>query len=208
MPFEVEDIIKILAAFLAGACLGAEREYGNKAAGFRTLILITIGATVFTILSHHFFATGDRIASNIVTGIGFIGAGVIFKTGPSIHGITTAATIWMAAAIGMSIGVGDYWLAAIALIFVMATLIIMNRMESAINNFMQAKTYMFTVQQAVDLQKIEADLRHLNLTFTRKKLYKENNLIKASFKVIAGKVRHNSLANHFAAADYIVGFDV
>lgn len=208
MPFETEDIIKIIAAFLAGACLGAEREYGNKAAGFRTLILITIGATVFTILSHNFFNTGDRIASNIVTGIGFIGAGVIFKTGASIHGITTAATIWMAAAIGMCIGIGDYWLAFIALVFVMATLIVMNRLETVFNKIKQVKTYIITVQQADDLHKIEVDINNRRLKFTRSKLYKADCLVTASYKVVAGKNNHKLLAEYFASADYIISFEV
>jgi len=100
MSPESEQIIQIFAALLAGAILGLEREYHNKPAGFRTMILICVSSCLFTILSVSLLG-GDRIASNIVTGIGFIGAGVVFKEGANVRGITSAAIIWMAAAIGM-----------------------------------------------------------------------------------------------------------
>jgi putative Mg2+ transporter-C (MgtC) family protein len=106
-------LIKVAIAFIAGALLGIEREYRSEPAGFTTMILICVGSTVFTILSASFVDNGDRIASNIISGVGFLGAGVIFKEGLTVRGITSAATIWMAAAIGMSIGLGFYAMAAL-----------------------------------------------------------------------------------------------
>jgi putative Mg2+ transporter-C (MgtC) family protein len=80
MIIPVEDILKIVEAFIAGALLGIEREYRSKPAGLRTLILITVGSTLFSMLSLSIVsASPDRVASNIVTGVGFVGAGVIFK---------------------------------------------------------------------------------------------------------------------------------
>src|ERR1700752_2697526 len=105
------DIVKILLSFALGSLLGIEREYKKKPAGFRTLIMITVGATLFTILSNRIAANPDRIAANIITGIGFIGAGVIFKEGVKVSGMTTAATIWISAAIGMATGYGAFPLA-------------------------------------------------------------------------------------------------
>src|ERR1700761_4010181 len=96
-------VIKLAVATLVGGVLGAEREYRSKSAGFRTLTLICLGATIFTIFSQYIGGAGnpDRIASNIVTGIGFVGAGVIFKGDTSkVNGITTAAMIWVTAALG------------------------------------------------------------------------------------------------------------
>ena len=107
----MQDIIlKLFLSVVIGGAIGAEREYRSKSAGFRTMTLICLGATLFTIFSQYIGAGGnpDRIASNIVTGIGFVGAGVIFK-GDSfgkVNGVTTAAMIWVTAALGMGIGGG------------------------------------------------------------------------------------------------------
>ena len=113
MEVNPADLTKILVAILCGGILGFEREYQNKSAGFRTIILITLGATIFTIISQRIGGSDDRIAANIITGIGFIGAGVIFKGSLDVKGLTTAAVIWIAAAIGMSIGIGEYLLAVL-----------------------------------------------------------------------------------------------
>jgi len=105
------------AAILSGAIVGSEREKREKPAGMRTLIMVTLGAAVFTMISFAFTTTtGDsgRVAAQIVAGIGFLGAGVIMRGRGLVSGTTTAATIWMMAAIGMVVGAG-YPLAAISL---------------------------------------------------------------------------------------------
>lgn len=121
---EYPMIIKLAVAMLAGFLLGLEREVQRKAAGVRTITLICMSSALFSILSIHFggLQSGDRIASNILTGVGFIGAGVIFRGGFTIDGITTAAVIWISSAIGMAIGVGKYDLAAFAVFFTLFTL--------------------------------------------------------------------------------------
>ena len=115
MVLTPDDVLKLLLALVAGGLIGAEREFRDKSAGFRTMILICVGATLFTILSHNLAPNSDpnRIAANIVTGIGFLGAGAILRDGLRITGLTTAATIWLAAAVGMAIG-GGYWLLGFA----------------------------------------------------------------------------------------------
>src|ERR1051326_9331173 len=92
-----EDIYKLLLAVLLGSVVGAEREYRTKSAGFRTLVLVCVGSTLFTIFSLRIggLNNGDRIAANIITGIGFLGAGAIFRSQSGGSGITTATTIWM-----------------------------------------------------------------------------------------------------------------
>ncbi|WP_018615575.1 MgtC/SapB family protein [Segetibacter koreensis] len=117
MEIPWSEILKIGCAFVAGTLLGIEREYRDKPAGMRTIILITVGAALFSLLNLTINTQSpDRIASNVVTGVGFLGAGVIFKEGMNVYGLTSAATIWVAAAIGMAIGFGNYWIGFVTLI--------------------------------------------------------------------------------------------
>ncbi len=129
--------VKILTAVLCGGLIGLEREISGKAAGLRTNILICMGATIYMVVSdlvpkmYGVPADPGRIASQVVTGIGFIGAGSIIRSGVSIAGLTTAAVIWLVAALGLVIGIG-YPLLAIA--FTLLTLIILiglGRIEKA-----------------------------------------------------------------------------
>jgi putative Mg2+ transporter-C (MgtC) family protein len=100
---QLEIVGRLALAGLLGAIIGLERELRGHPAGIRTLSLVTLGACLFTDVSQ-LIGAGDRIAAQIVTGIGFLGAGVIFREGTGIKGITTAATVWGAAAVGMAIG--------------------------------------------------------------------------------------------------------
>ena len=109
----------------AGLILGLERELKDKSAGLKTISIITLGSTLFTIMSYK-MGLGDsedstRIASYVVSGIGFLGAGVIYKEGFTVYGLTTAGIIWVSAAIGMSIGFGEF---NTALTFLLATLFV------------------------------------------------------------------------------------
>jgi len=142
MVSAIEVIVRFLLALLWGAMVGAEREYHGKAAGFRTTIMISIGACFFTMMSIAIGAPGnpDRIASNIVTGIGFLGAGVIFRGENRINGITTAATIWAVAAVGMGIGAGYYFAAGCASILILFILIVLPYTQDVIDQFNQSKT--------------------------------------------------------------------
>ena len=109
-------LIKLAAAVLVGGLIGAEREFRDKAAGFRTIIFIALGSTLFTVFSSLLAGQENdpaRIAANIVTGIGFLGAGAIMRDGGRVAGLTTAATIWLTAALGMGIGSGRILLASL-----------------------------------------------------------------------------------------------
>lgn len=109
LPSPWLEILLVLTAVVCGAILGAERERHEKPAGLRTLILVCLGSAVFTILSFVFTTTtGDsgRVSAQIVTGIGFLGAGAILHSRNGVSGMTTAATIWVTAAIGMTVGAG------------------------------------------------------------------------------------------------------
>jgi len=139
----IEEIIQVTVAFVIGAIIGIEREFRSKPAGFRTMILISVGSCLYTILSKEMGAQGssDRIASNIVTGIGFIGAGVIFKEGISVNGLTTAALIWVTAALGMAIGYHDYPVVIVVSIIVVVALFVLEPVQQFINTFHRVKDY-------------------------------------------------------------------
>ncbi len=126
--FELLDVYKAIISIVAGLILGFEREMKDKSAGLKTITVICLGSTLFSIISYKLAGDGDptRIASYIVSGIGFLGAGVIFKEGFTIYGLTTAGVIWIAAAIGMSIGFGEVY---IAFTFLISAIIIINSAE-------------------------------------------------------------------------------
>ena len=118
MGTELELVLRLLLAAVFGAAIGFQREKASKPAGLRTHTLICVGAALFTIASMYGFGTAAapaRVAAGIVTGIGFIGAGAIIRRGEGvIEGLTTAATIWAAAAIGLTVGTGLYLVSAVA----------------------------------------------------------------------------------------------
>lgn len=110
---EIEIVLRLLAACLFGGVIGYIRERGGKAAGLRTHILVCLGSALFTVVSIYMATTfkgvdASRIASTVVTGIGFIGAGAIIQEGGAVRGITTAASIWAVSAIGLAVGCGMY----------------------------------------------------------------------------------------------------
>lgn len=136
----VEFFIRIAVAVIFGFSIGLERELTNKYAGLRTHILVCLGACVFTLISIYGFPTfapGDnvildqatgirdtsRVAAQIVTGIGFIGAGTVLRNGPIVLGLTTAATLWIAASIGMACGAGMYDIAFAGTLLSILTLV-------------------------------------------------------------------------------------
>ncbi|MVT11208.1 MgtC/SapB family protein [Chitinophaga tropicalis] len=140
---EEHQLLKVIISVVIGALLGLEREYRHKAAGMRTLTLICLGSTLFTILSVELGYPGspDRVASNILTGVGFIGAGVIFKGDFSIDGITTAATIWIASALGIAIGCSHYVLAGLSLVVVLILLMGLKLLEKYISSINEKRVY-------------------------------------------------------------------
>jgi putative Mg2+ transporter-C (MgtC) family protein len=127
MGTEIEMILRLVLATVLGGIIGFQREWSGKEAGLRTHILICTGAALFTVVSRYGFPGSDpaRIAAGIVTGIGFLGAGVILhRGGGEVKGLTTAATIWAVAAIGLAAGAGLYLIAAVATIVIVGILFI------------------------------------------------------------------------------------
>ena len=128
-------VLRVLLAVGLGAALGIEREIDNQPAGFRTHILVCLGAALFGLISIHAFAPFEatrnstdvqiditRVASQVVVGVGFLGGGAILKYGASIRGLTTAASMWVAAAVGLAVGLGYYWAAVAVTIAALVSL--------------------------------------------------------------------------------------
>jgi putative Mg2+ transporter-C (MgtC) family protein len=127
-----EAFLRLALAAVLGGAIGLEREYHHKPAGLRTNMLIALGSALFSILSVELGAgagSPDRIAAQVVTGIGFLGAGAILRSGENIHGLTTAATIWVNAAIGMAAGLGSYVVATGAATLTLIVLAILPYIE-------------------------------------------------------------------------------
>lgn len=199
LEFNSTDLIKIALAFALGAVLGVEREYRSKPAGFRTMIMIAVGACLFTILSFRIDPSNpDRIAANIITGIGFIGAGVIFKEGLKVSGLTTAATIWIAAAIGMATGYGAYPLAVIVTILVLATLMALSKLEDYLDKLHQVKIYQVSLSfKNYSIAQLENEFTKMKLNYLRFKIIKETDeVVTLSYKIEAKSSGYDQL-NHF-----------
>jgi putative Mg2+ transporter-C (MgtC) family protein len=166
MNFPLEDILKLFLAVLMGGLIGAEREFHDKAAGFRTLILICVGATLFTIFSLKLGGTdnGTRIAANIVSGVGFLGAGVILRDAGRVVGLTTASAIWLTSALGMGIGSGYYWLSTIAVAVILLVLLVFPFLERRINAMREERTYeVVCFGQAEKFDQLEAAFKGFGL---------------------------------------------
>ena len=125
---------RVLLAAGIGGLIGGERELRRKSAGFRTSILIAMGAAIFTVVSLELTPAGldpTRIAAQIVTGVGFLGAGAIMRTDKEVHGLTTAATVWVNAALGVAAGGGQYHVTFIGGAITMIVLLILAPIEAA-----------------------------------------------------------------------------
>src|SRR5918993_115981 len=151
---ERHDVISLAFSILCGSIIGFEREYNNKSAGFRTVILICFGSTIFTIVSRYGSGSDDRIAANIITGIGFIGAGVIFKDKLSVLGLTTAAVIWTSAGIGMLCGIGLHFLAICVTIVTLIVLSLFGNVTYLIDKLNHSKNITVTFH--------DTDIKHLD----------------------------------------------
>jgi len=143
------DLIAIILAVIFGSAIGFERELSSKAAGLRTNVLICLGAAVFTIISREIGGQNHsitRIAAQIVTGVGFLGAGAIIQDRGGVHGLTTAATIWLVASIGMACGANFYALAFIATLTAIGVLIGLAKVEKIVKRLRANKKDKNTIQ--------------------------------------------------------------
>jgi putative Mg2+ transporter-C (MgtC) family protein len=178
-----ENILKLVLSSICGGLIGFERSLRHKDAGIRTHIILSMGTTLFVIVSRYGFidklgsSTGDvtRIAANIVTGIGFLGAGVIFLRGGSIKGLTTAAGIWTTAGIGMSIGAGMYTLGIFSTFFIVGVQFLFHKFSPGTEN-MQLNELVFTYPAGSSvLESMQNQLQQHHITVQSIKICKNND---------------------------------
>ena len=203
------DLITMLISVLCGSLIGIEREYQNKSAGLRTIVLICLGSTIFTMISQRIGGSDDRVAANIITGIGFIGAGVIFKENFNVKGLTTAAVIWISAAIGMVIGIQEYKLGFILSFIVLVVLGGFAKLEFLIDFLNHKRTYRITfiddnlenisaLIEMVKKEKLNASVRHLS---------KANNRLLVNFEIRGNKKYFQTLTEKLIIKPEILGIE-
>lgn len=198
MTINPEDILKILLAVTAGGLIGIEREYRDKAAGFRTLIFICAGACLFTILSERLAPDTDpnRIAANIVTGVGFLGAGVILRDGGKVIGLTTAATIWLTAAVGMAIGGGEYLLAGFMVVTTMIVLWLLPSVEHRIDNVREERKYEIVCPADIGMvESLEHTFQEVGLSIQNHSQYKSGQSVTCTWSASGSPEKHRKLVH-------------
>ena len=175
-----EIFIKVMLALVLGGALGMEREFHDKPAGYATNCLICLGAMLFTVLSEIMgFAGGDpgRIAAQIVTGVGFIGAGSILRDGNKVSGLTTAAGVWLVAAIGMAIGYGEYIWAAVCTIAILLVQLGLRRTLSVVERMRHYDTIYLTCDPKwTVVEKIQKQLEKQGIHLLKKEITKQDNV--------------------------------
>lgn len=198
---DLEIGFRLLLSFVIGSAIGIEREYRSKAAGLRTMIVICLGSTIFTEISMSIGGSSpDRIASNIITGIGFLGAGVIFKDGLTISGITTATTIWISAALGMAVGAGEYFIASVGSIVVLIVLTLFEPLKEWIIRMHQARTYKIKLSDAEFSSALDAEIKRLKLVCHKERDMRDSTDIVIVYE-IAGKEKNLDELNQFLKGD-------
>jgi putative Mg2+ transporter-C (MgtC) family protein len=200
--FYNDDFIKILASTVVGALIGLEREYRSKSAGLRTFTLISVGSTIFTILSEKMgiYNSPDRIAANVVTGIGFLGAGVIFKMDDRVKGLTTATIIWVTASLGMSIGNGNILLSFLGTMVVYIVLGLFVKLEVIMERYGQTRNYKIVCNYSPDMyRRLEAIFEQCNLTAKREKQIVTKDTLTSNWSVRGRLSKHDKLVKKLMA---------
>lgn len=207
--FNIEIIEKLLLALLVGSAVGIERELRSKSAGFRTLILICLGATLFTIFSEAIGSDArSRIASNIVVGIGFVGAGIIFKSGNRVNGVTTASSVWVTAALGMGIGGGYYWTSIAGCVLAVIVLFAFSYLEHYIDLVNQVRNYRIVYPYEENNQhKYEDILKEKGLKIRNRQQVKRGNIIEGSWLVQGRQSKHHSFIDAILHDEAVTEFE-
>ena len=209
MSAEETIIVRIILSVVAGGLIGAEREFRSKSAGFRTIILISLGACLFTILSALIDPLQpERIAVSIVTGIGFIGAGVVFKSDNRVTGITTAATIWATAAIGMGIGAGYYVYSGVALGLALLVLMLFTYLEGYIDRINQVRNYKIVCDyDSSKLKYYEKKFKHHHLSYKRGVQSKTNGDLSGYWIVQGSEKNHEKFIQEILQDKTVTSFE-
>lgn len=207
-----EIVLRIIVALVFGGIIGLERQYHDKPAGFATNTLICVGSAVFAMLStlSAYYLGGDpaRIAAQIVAGVGFLGAGSILREGNKISGLTTAAGIWLVAAVGMAVGYGEYYIGGIATASVLILQIFLRKLMNA---FDYVQLYDSLTIKCVPtwaaVEKIKSTLKNNKTEIIKEEIHKENGLIVLKLVVNMSATTYQKIVKELAPLEEIKSLD-
>jgi putative Mg2+ transporter-C (MgtC) family protein len=211
--WDILDLYKALSAIGAGVILGLERELKDKAAGLKTITVICLGSALFAMLSYKIGAADQestRIASYIVSGVGFIGAGVIFKDGVNVSGLTTAGIIWLAAAVGTAIGFGEFFLALTFMIASLSIVLISPWLNKLFRARRQNRMLVITIKDknTDKKQTILSAIKNEGISVEEKKLELKEGLLVISLEIVVKHVNTPWLENYLVSNQDIVYFSL
>lgn len=205
LDFAMTDGLKLLLALVLGGAMGMERELTGKPAGLRTNLLIAVGAALLTIVSRHVGAeSGDpgRIAAQVVTGVGFIGAGAIIQARGAVTGLTTAATIWAVAGVGIAAGSGAWQAAVLSTVIIISCLVSLRGMESRVRGRRSLARYSVTMLSGTDSMPA-IDAVHSNPSIDAESLTVRVDELQRSVEItcVGSKKAHKELFRELCALD-------
>jgi putative Mg2+ transporter-C (MgtC) family protein len=199
------DVVTLLMAVVLGGCIGFEREVSSKVAGLRTNILICVGATLFTMASKKFGNDPARIAAQIVSGIGFIGAGSIMRDGEHVTGLTTAATIWIVAAIGMALGFHEHVLACAVTVIVLFVQLAFTPLDAIINDWQERHTFRVLSKLEPDgIAAINGIFEKSKLLVLRKKFMKKSDYYISEWTTSGGRKKQELVMSQLMQCEHVV----
>lgn len=207
-----EIIMRILVALILGGVIGLERQYHDKPAGFATNTLICVGSAVFAMLSilSAYYLGGDpaRIAAQIVAGVGFLGAGSILRDGNKISGLTTAAGIWLVAAVGMAVGYGHYFIGSIATASVLILQLFVRKLMNAFDyvQLYDSLTIKCTPKWEV-AEKIKSVFKNNKAEIIKEEIYKENGLLVLKIVVNMSATKYQNIVKELAPLEEVKSID-
>ncbi len=198
------DVLKLLLAVALGGIIGLEREVRDKPAGFRTMILIAVGSTLFTMFSIRMGAgvgrDPGRIAAQVVTGVGFLGAGAILRDHGRIAGLTTAAAIWLVASLGIGLGIGDFGPTLVGTGFVLVVLLVLSKVEAWVDVRRDRRKY--TIRLAPD-PRAEERVRALAAKHALRPMIvhlgKDEKAYQVEVTLVGGRDRHSAFGQTLLA---------
>jgi putative Mg2+ transporter-C (MgtC) family protein len=210
--WEMMDVYKALIAVAAGMIFGLERELKDKEAGLKTITIICLGSALFAILSYRIGGPSEptRIASYVVSGIGFLGAGAIFKDKFAISGLTTAGIIWLSAAVGLSIGFGEFYTAATfmggALLIIYSTPIINRLLRS--KKITRQLYFTFPKENITAKEKFISGLLKEGVLLFENNITLTANQVEISLEIIVSEKKLNWIKDYLLDQKWITSFSL
>lgn len=200
-----DHVIRVAVAVVLGGLIGLEREVRDKPAGFRTIVLLCVGACLFTIVSE--LAGGrdgesTRIAAQIVSGIGFLGAGAILRDRASVIGLTTAATIWAVAAVGMAAGYGFLGFATVGTVIILIALVVFDAVENWIGDLRDVQEYRIVTENSEDTpDRLYEMISSTGLSIRKRTCFEEGSAVVFYIVAMGSKSNHDRLRRALLRSD-------